>query len=312
MAAPAEARRRVVVIDPIDPAGLDDLRRDYEVIDFREIQEFERADAMKDADALVVRTTPVDADQLARMENVRVVVKHGAGVDNIDLAAAEARGVAVRSTPGVGAAAVAEHAVMLILMVCRRAVELHHKVRGGDFGVRDRWRLGELRGRRIGVVGLGNIGRYAADILHDGFGAEVLGFDPAQQGSDPQRPWLSLCTDLDELMRGSSVVTVHVPLTAATTGLLGRHELGLLADGGVVVNTSRGPLVDHDALVAELRSGRLSAGLDVFDREPLDPSDPLCSLDNVVLTPHIGGLTREAARNLSLACAAAVRAELGG
>jgi D-3-phosphoglycerate dehydrogenase len=303
-------RRTVVVADPIHEAGIEDLMEDFDVIDIsREPDEASQAAALKVASAIVVRQFLVDRDSLPGMPELKVAVKHGAGVDNIDLDAVAERGVAVRSTPGVGATAVAEQAVMLILAVCRRVVVLDRKVREGDFEVRNRWRLAELRDRAVGVVGLGNIGRRTADILH-GFGARVSGYDPMRTVPDPERPWLTVHTSLDELLRTSSVISVHVPWTAETRGLIGREELSLLSDGAIVVNTSRGPLIDQAALTAELTSGRLSAGLDVFDPEPPDVTEPLFALDNVVLSPHIGGLTLETARNLSLACAAAVREEL--
>lgn len=304
-------RRTVVIADPVHEAGIEDLRRDFEVIDISaETDGGSRAAALKAASAIVVRQFLVDRHSLPGLPELRVVVKHGAGVDNIDLDAAAERGVAVRSTPGVGAVAVAEQAVMLILAVCRRVVELDRKVREGDFEVRNRWRLAELRDRAVGVIGLGNIGRTTADILN-GFGARVSGYDPMRVEPDPARPWLTVHTSLDDLLRSSAVISVHVPWTAETRGLIGARELALLPDGAVVVNTSRGPLIDQAALTAELVAGRLSAGLDVFAPEPPAVTEPLLGLDNVVLSPHIGGLTLETARNLSLACAAAVREELG-
>lgn len=305
------SRRTVVVADPVHEAGIEDLRQDFDVVDIsRATDEAARAAALKAARAIVVRQFLVDADSLLGMPELKIAVKHGAGVDNIDLDAAAERGVIVRSTPGVGAVAVAEQAVMLILAVCRRVVELDRKVREGDFEVRNRWRLAELRDRPVGVIGLGNIGRTTADILH-GFGARVSGYDPMQTGPDPERSWLTVHTSLNDLLRTSRVISVHVPWTAETRHLVGAHELALLPDDAVVVNTSRGPLIDQAALAAELVSGRLSAGLDVFDPEPPDVSESLFGLDNVVLSPHIGGLTLETARDLSLACAAAVREEMG-
>jgi glyoxylate reductase len=241
----------------------------------------------EDVDVLIVAGDAVDDGVLELLPSLRLVASFGVGYDNIDVEACRRRGVAVTNTPGVLDAATADLAVALILAVRRRVVEGDAVVRAGRWG--GSWSenpfLGrDLSGSTLGIVGLGRIGS-AVSVRALAFGMRVLHTRRSTTGDTGHR-------DLDDLLRESDVVSVHTPLTAETTGLLSRERLALLRDGATVVNTARGPIVDEDALVAELVSGRLSAGLDVFVHEPRVP-EALWGLPNVVLTPHIGSATVE-------------------
>ena len=303
-------RVRVVVADPMAKGGLRELERHFQVSYLPEIAESEWWSHLGDASAVVVRKFSVDADTLDRLPHVEAVVKHGAGVDNIDVDAATRRGVAVLSTPGVGAAAVAEHAVMLALMVCRRARDLHDAVVDGRFEAREDWRLTEIEGKTVGIVGFGSIGRHVARIFRDGFGAAILAYDPAVDAKSPDLRLAEMAT-LDDLLASADVVTVHAPLTAETRHMIGARELALMKPRAALVNTARGGLIDERALVTALRDGKLAgAGLDVFEQEPPDAHNELLALPNVICSPHIAGLTAEAADRLSQAAAAAVVAIL--
>jgi glyoxylate reductase len=249
-----------------------------------EIGPIERRD---DVEVLIVAGDGVDDAVLDQLPSLRLVASYGVGYDNIDAEACRKRGIAVTNTPGVLDAATADLAVALILAVRRRVVE-------GDATVRaDRWGgswsetpfLGrDLSDSTLGIVGLGRIGSAVRDRAL-AFGMHVL-FTRRTPTDDPGH------RDLDDLLREADVVSLHTPLTPETTGLLSRERLMLLRDGATVVNTARGPIVDEDALVAELVSGRISAGLDVFVHEPHVP-EALRTLPNVVLTPHIGSGTVE-------------------
>jgi glyoxylate reductase len=240
-----------------------------------------------DVDVLIVAGDVVDDSVLDKLPSLRLVASYGVGYDNVDVDACRKHGVAVTNTPGVLDAATADLAIALILAVRRRVVEGDSAVRAGRWG--GSWSespfLGrDLSGSTLGIVGLGRIGSAVRDRALT-FGMRVL-FTRRSETDNPTH------RELDDLLRESDVVSVHTPLTPETTRLLSRERLALLRDGATVVNTARGPIVDEDALVAELVSGRLSAGLDVFVHEPHVP-EALRELPNVVLTPHIGSATVE-------------------
>ncbi|HKT44098.1 MAG TPA: D-glycerate dehydrogenase [Gaiellaceae bacterium] len=231
-----------------------------------------------DVDVLVVVNEPVDLDLYPRLA---LIADYSVGYDRIGVDAAAARGVAVSNTPGVLDAATADLAMALILAARRRVVAGDRLIRSGGWGVS--WaevqlEAREVTGATLGIVGLGRIGSAVARRAR-AFDMEIVSAT-SREG------------DLDELMRISDVVSVHVPLSAETTGLISRKRLALLKDGATFVNTSRGAIVDEQALVDELVSGRITAGLDVFAHEPKVP-DALLGLDNVVLTPHIASGTAE-------------------
>ncbi|HEU4411509.1 MAG TPA: D-glycerate dehydrogenase [Polyangiaceae bacterium] len=242
----------------------------------------------------------VDAELLdAAGPALRVVANHAVGVDNVDLAAARARGVVVANTPDVLTRATAEFTLALLLALARRVVEGDRRLRR-----RERWQwaptfmLGAgLSGRTLGVVGRGRIGGEVAR-LAEAFGMRVV--HASRGGGLP----------LDRLLAESDVVTLHCPLTPETRHLIGARALGLMRPAALLVNAARGPVVDEEALVRALEAGRLGgAALDVFEREP-EVHPRLRELENVVLAPHLGSATREAREAMGLLCAGALRAVL--
>jgi glyoxylate reductase len=239
-------------------------------------------------EALVVANQVVGDAVLGRLPDLRLVANLGVGYDKIDVAACSARGIAVTNTPGVLDAATADLAFGLILATRRRIVEGDELVRSGGWGTA--WHQGPFLGREVsgatlGVVGLGRIGSAVAHRAR-AFGMTVI--HHSRTAGDPSLGYRTL----DDLLREADIVTLHAPLATETRGLISRDRLALLRDGATLVNTARGALVDEDALVDELVSGRISAGLDVFVHEPHVP-ERLPGLPNVVLTPHIGSATVE-------------------
>jgi glyoxylate reductase len=242
-----------------------------------------------DVEALVAPGERIDDAVLDLFPSLRLVANYGVGYDQVDVAACRARGIEVTNTPGVLDAATADLAFALLLATRRRLVEGDDLVRSGDWGTG--WAqapfLGrEVTGSTLGIVGLGRIGSAMARRAR-GFDMRLL-YHQRTQVDEPGLEYRAL----DELMRDSDVVSIHAPLTPETKGLISRERLALLRDGATLVNTARGALVDEDALVDELVSGRISAGLDVFVHEPAVPR-ALFGLANVVLTPHIGSGTVE-------------------
>ena len=226
-----------------------------------------------DVDVLIVINEPVD---LTLYPSLRLIANYSVGYDRIDVEAAKARGVAVTNTPGVLDAATADLAVALILAARRGVVTGDRLVRAGGWSHEVDAR--EVSGATLGIVGLGRIGSAVARRAA-GFDMRILSVRRSEG-------------DLDELLRTSDIVSVHVPLMRETMGLITRERLALLRDGATLVNTARGAIVDEDALVDELVSGRITAGLDVFAHEPHVPA-ALFGLPNVVLTPHIASATVE-------------------
>jgi glyoxylate reductase len=246
--------------------------------------------AAHDAEGLLcLLTDRIDRPLLDACPRLRVISTCSAGVDHVDLAAVGERGIALGHTPGVLSETTADLAFALLLAAGRRIPEADRFVRSGQWTSERRWApemlLGrDLWGATLGIVGLGEIGAAVARRA-GGFGMRILGWSRSPR-EVPGAEWVG---ELDTLLSESDFVTIHLPLTEQTRGLLGPERLERLKPGAVVVNTARGGILDEDALAAALRSGRVSAaGLDVFEEEPLSPSSPLRSFDSVVLLPHIG------------------------
>jgi len=243
----------------------------------------------EDVEALIVANERVDEATLDLLPSLRLVANFSVGYDQIDVAACRARGIAVTNTPGVLDAATADLTFALVLAVRRRLVEGDDHIRSAHWLTR--WSqppfLGhDVSGSTLGIVGLGRIGGALARRA-GGFDMRVL----YHQRTRVEEPGLEYRA-LDDLLREADVVSIHAPLTAETERLISRERLALLRDGATLVNTARGGLVDEEALVDELVSGRISAGLDVFVHEPAVP-EALLGLPNVVLTPHLGSGTIE-------------------
>jgi len=242
---------------------------------------------------------------------LRVVARHGAGYDNVDLDAARDHRVVVTNTPDATTASVAEHTLALLLAVARRVALGDRGMRAGDWEVRKCCTGLDLGGRTLGVIGYGRIGRRVAALCHHGLGMEVVYHDVRPCPADPQLPARFL--GLDELLACADAITLHVPLGPSTRHLIGRRELALVKPTAILVNASRGPVVDEAALLEALQAGRLGgAGLDVFEEEPVRRVHPLCAFDNVVLTPHIASQTPETRRRMAMEAVENVLAVLAG
>ena len=252
-------------------------------VEVRALGELESA--RPDVEVLLVANEPVPVNLLPEL---KLVANFGVGYDRLGIEELRRRDVAVANTPGVLSAATADLTFALILAVRRRVVEGDARVRRGEW--RGSWADGflaeELTGSTLGIIGLGRIGQAVARRAQ-GFELRVLYAQRTRAETD-----LGEFRELDELLAESDLVTIHAPLTPETRGLLDARRLALLRDGAAVVNTARGEIVDESALTAELVSGRLRAGLDVFTHEPHVPEE-LLELPNVVLTPHLGSATRQ-------------------
>jgi phosphoglycerate dehydrogenase-like enzyme len=251
---------------------------------------------VEDADVLVVGIDPVTEAFLARARRVRLVQRLGVGHDNIDLEAAAAFGIPVATMPDFNAESVAEHTIMFILALLRRAFESTLLMKAGRWPVRDVVAKGifDLRGKTLGVIGLGAIGQAVASRAKP-FEVDICYHDIRRAPPSVEERLGVAFASLHDLLRTADVVTIHAPLTPSTSRLLGRAELRLMKPTALLVNTARGAIVDEQALVEALEQGIIAgAGLDVYADEPLDPRHPLRRCPNVLLTPHTAGQTREA------------------
>lgn len=277
------------------PAGLRLLEAaDCRVIFMRDADsaaEVEAVMAAEPVDAVISRTVALSAAAIASCPTLKIISKHGVGVGNIDVAAATAHGIPVYVTPGANAQSVAELTLGLMLAAARKIPALDRELRAG------RWTRAQdglqLAGRRLGLVGFGQVGQRVAQVAL-ALGMQVNTFDPALRGTSPVAG-VGLCESLEALLPLSDVLSLHIPLTPRTRGLIGAAELASLPPGAVLINTARGEVVDEAALIAALGSGALfAAGLDTMAEEPLPAGHALAQLSNVVLTPHVGGSTAAA------------------
>lgn len=251
---------------------------------------------------ILVRTEPLRAPLLAKAEKLRVIARRGVGVDNIDVAVATAMGVPVLITATANAKTVAEHVFGVTLALLRNMASCDRATRSHDFRARDRLIGHDLFTLTMGVVGAGRVGQEVARIARNGFGMKVVIYDPFIPRTRTSGRGLTIADDLEELLVQSDVVTIHVPLSAATHGLIDEARLRRMRKGATLIQTSRGGIVDETALVRVLVDGHLAgAAVDVFDREPPPPNHPLLALENVILSPHTSGLTSESVTRMSWA-----------
>jgi D-3-phosphoglycerate dehydrogenase len=310
MHANTATRAVVLVAEELSAAGLELLAADFDV---RRVDGTDRPAllaAMADADAVVVRSaTRVDAEALAAASRLRVVARAGIGLDNVDVAAATSAGVLVVNAPTANIVSAAEHAIALLLACARNVAAADAALRGGVWA-RSRFTGVELADKVVGIVGLGRIGVLVAQRLA-AFDVTLLGYDPYVPPARAAEVGARLVS-LDELLRESDFITIHLPKTPETLGLIGERELAVVKPGVRIVNAARGGLVDELALAEAIASGRVAgAGVDVFETEPTTES-PLFDLDSVVVTPHLGASTTEAQDKAGTAVARSVRLALRG
>jgi len=303
-------RPKVVVAETIAEAGLKALAEHCDVAMAVGMERPSLLEALGNAEGLVVRSaTQVDAGMISAAPALRVIGRAGIGVDNIDLDAATAAGVIVVNAPEANTISAAEHAMALLLAQARKIPEADARTRGGSWD-RKSFQGVELHGKTLGIIGLGRIGLLVSERARS-FGMHIVAHDPYVSAESARRTGVDLI-DLDRLLSESDFITIHLPRTRETEGMIGASAFGRMRSGVRIINTSRGGIVDEEALAEAVRSGVVAgAGLDVFASEPLEDS-PLFSLPQVVLTPHLGASTVEAQDKAGVDVAEAVAASLRG
>ncbi|MBK6421758.1 MAG: phosphoglycerate dehydrogenase [Gemmatimonadetes bacterium] len=302
---------RVLVADKIAREGLAPLADDprFELVERPGLKGEELAAAIADVDAVLVRSaTKISREALSRATRLRVIGRAGVGVDTIDVEAATEKGVAVMNAPAGNTISAAELAFALLLAVIRKVPAADRSMKAGAW---DRTSFGgmELYRKTLGLIGAGRVGGEVGRRAR-AFGMRVLAYDPFLSPEAAREIGAELA-DLDTVLRQADVISLHVPLTDKTRGMLGDEKLALLKRGVIIINAARGGVLDEAALLRRLGDGSIGgAALDVFDQEPLPADHPLRSLANVVLTPHLGASTEEAQLNVAVEIAEAVRSAL--
>lgn len=308
-------KKTVVVTEPIHQVGLDLLAAEANVLIPEEQTLAAVLKLMPMADGMVVRVLPCTREVIEAAPNLRVIGKHGVGVDNIDIAAATERGIPVFNTPGTNAEAVAEMALALMMALARQLRPAQRAVEANEYEkARAAYLATELQGKTLGLIGLGRIGSRLAQMCGLAFSMRVVAYDPYVTTA-PQMPGveIELAKHLDDVLTKADFISIHVPLTSETRNLITAAELAKMKSTAYLVNTSRGNILNEEDLAAALWSGTIAgAGIDVFAQEPTPASHPLFGLDNVIVTPHVGGQTAEAMAGVARAVAEGVLAGLRG
>ncbi|HSR44679.1 MAG TPA: phosphoglycerate dehydrogenase [Acidimicrobiia bacterium] len=304
-------RPKVVIAETISQTGIDALGEHCDVHVAAGVSRADLLESVADANGLIVRSeTNVDAELIRAAPILRVVGRAGVGVDNIDLRAATAAGILVVNAPQANIISAAEHTMALLLAQARNVAPADASMRAGRWD-REKYQGIELHGKILGVVGLGRIGSLVAQRALS-FGMRIIAFDPYVSSERGRRLGVEVAGHLDDLLAEADFITVHLPLNKQTLGLIGSESIAKMKDGVRIINTSRGGIVDEQALVDAVLSGKVAgAGLDVFHREPLADS-PLRDVPEIVLTPHLGASTVEAQDKAGVDVADAVGAALRG
>lgn len=302
---------KILVSDPLSEQGVALLRQHFTVDVKTKLPPAELLRLIPTYDGLVVRSeTKVTKEVIAAADNLKVIGRAGVGVDNIDVAAATQKGIIVLNAPEGNTIAATEHTMAMLLTLARNIPQAHASVKQGQWQ-RSRFTGVELRGKTLGIIGLGRIGTNVAKRAQ-AFDMNVLAYDPFLTTERAKALDVEL-VELGELLAAADFITLHLPLTPDTRHILDAAAFAKMKPGVRLVNCARGGTVDEKALYEALKSGRVAgAALDVFEQEPLDPANPLLTLDNVVVTPHLGAQTAEAQVNVAVDVAKGIIAALNG
>jgi len=291
----------IVVADPIHPEGIERLMKapGFTIEHPGNARNEPLSERLRGADGLIVRGTVVDEALLVHAGRLKIVCRHGVGYDLVDVPVLTKKGIALMITPEANAASVAEHALMLMLSLSRNIVQVAAGVRRGAWRVQGQSSTFELGGRRVLILGFGRIGTRVARLC-TAFGMKVAVHDPYMPNGTIRGAGYEAAPDRDVALGNADIVTVHVPASDKTRGMVDAAFLARMKPGAVLINTARGTLVNESALEAALRSGHLAgAGLDVLSVEPMVKTPPMLALENLIVTPHVAASTAEGLRRMA-------------
>lgn len=293
---------KVVMTQAVCPEGLKMLEgvADIYVADNGDPNNY--LDEMKDADALIVRIAKCDGHAIENSPNLKVIGRTGVGYDSVDVKTATAHGIPVVITPGANNRSVAEHAVAMMFALSKNLLEAQQEMCAGNWKIRDAKKAFELEGKTVGILGLGAIGRETAKICQ-GCGMKIAAYDPFMSKEQIEGYGAEYYENYVDLLKVSDVVTIHVPLTKETENMISKDELALMKKTALIVNCSRGGIINEADLVEALKNGVIAgAGTDVYCSEPPKTDDPLLNCPNLVASPHSAAQTREAVIKMAQMC----------
>lgn len=267
---------------------------------------------LRDADGVIIRIGSIDRATMEECPNLKAIGRPGVGVDDVDVTAATELGIPVVIAPGANTRSVAEHAMAMMFACAKDLIRSDREMRKGNFAIRSSYKAYELRGRTLGLIGSGAIGSVLAEMAA-GIGMKVLVYDPYVPAERIEARGYGYRTEMEDILREADVVSIHTPLTEATRNMIGEAQLRMMKSDGILINCARGGIVDEVALGRALDENWIhSAGTDVVVHEPIDPNDPIFAHDNIVVSPHMAGQTREAAAGVATLAAEGVLAVIRG
>ncbi len=306
-------RKKVLIVQPIHQSGIKLLKKEVEVILASDSSVETVRKEIKGIHAVIVRTAPFTREIIESADKLEVIGRHGVGVDNIDIETASERGIPVVHTPNANMISVAEHTIGFILALAKRLIISDRATRQGNFALREEFAASDLDGKILGIIGVGRVGSTLAKKCRAAFSMKVLAYDPYLSPEKAKEMKLSLCDSLPELLKESDFVSIHVPLTRDTEGLIGERELKLMKPTAFLINVCRGRIVDERALARALKERWIAgAASDVFSQEPPDPDNPLLKMENIILSPHMAALTKECVIRMATGAAQGVLDVLKG
>ncbi len=297
---------KVLISDPIAPDGIEILKQaGLEVLERPGMSKEELLETIKDVDAIIIRSaTKMTAEVIEAAKNLKLIARAGTGLDNVDIEAANRRGIVVMNCPGGNTVSAAEHTLSMMLSLARNIPQATASMKAGKWE-KKKFMGREITGKTLGIIGLGRIGSVVADRAK-GLKMRVIAYDPYVNPDQAARMGIEVMS-LDELLPQADFITVHVPLTKETRGFINKEVFDKMKDGVMFIHCARGGIVKEDDLYEALKAGKVAgAALDVFEQEPPPEGYPLLQLDNVICTPHLGASTIEAQKNVALAIASQV------
>lgn len=291
-------QKKVMVVQPIASEGIEMLEKEGFLVDILEDNSVETMkERVVDADAILLRTKELPREVLEQGKKLKVISRHGVGVDNIDVKAATKKGIQVTNGPAANSESVAEHTITLLLALAKNIRIADIAIRRGEFNRRDELGGVEVLNKTLGILGLGNIGRRVAQKAHLGLGMKIIGYDPYLQQKD-LKSYVEFTDEWDRIFKEADFISLNLPLTEETQGVVRMREFKLMKRSAYLINCARGSVVNEKDLITALKKKIIAgAGLDVFSQEP--PSDDFFQLENTILTPHMAAHTEKALINMA-------------
>jgi len=306
-------KQKILIVQPIHEQGVRVFDERFEV---RVASDLSVATVIREiggVSGVVVRTAPFTREIIEAADALKVIGRHGVGVDNIDVCAATEKGIVVVNTPNANATSVAEHTLTAIGALAKQMVSYDRGTRTGNWEIRNSYRAVDLDGKTLGLIGMGRIGSMVARRAAVAFNMKVIAFDPYVTPEAAREFGVTLCPEIDDVFRQADVVSLHTPLNPETRGFVNAERLRRMKPSAFLVNFSRGEVVDETALCEALKGGAIAgAALDVYEEEPPPADSPLFALDNVILSPHSAALTQECVIRMATGAAEGVVDVLSG